>query len=334
LHYFDHIVVSGPPAHRYVEALDDPDANVLDNLRQFVLALLYLRKLGVEDMLNFVQKPPSCETHWKQHADEAGISELVEQAERWTRELAASGRLDSLKEHGDHWHYQFSHGQLEHSVWGVVASEDGGRPSMLSVADSVCARYMSSLVSDVQAARMLNLSLGTSVQLHEDVLENSTHAEGVADIAFDLRLPVLNGVPIRDIVKIRQDEQECFLKFQHALTTAIKARIADGDSSEAAAERISNDIIEPALIDIAARLRSARKTLRKKIGVGVGIGALVTTAGCLAGVPLVVGTGVVAAGTSVPSLQKFFDSKGSVELSDMYFLWRVAGKAGHLPRLK
>jgi hypothetical protein len=32
-------------------------------------------------------------------------------------------------------------------------------------------------------------------------------------------------------------------------------------------------------------------------------------------------------GSSVPVAQKYFDDKGSIELADMYFLWRLEQRA-------
>jgi hypothetical protein len=186
---------------------------------------------------------------------------------------------------------------------------------------------MAHLVSDVIAARQLHLPLGAGVALHEDVLGTPSTAVDIGVVAFELELPVLSDLPIREIVKIRQDEFECFLKFRHALTAAIKECAASGVSNREAADRVCEEFIEPAIVDIAARLRSAERTLNKSAGAAAVLGALVTTAGVLTAVPLVVEGGIAAVGFSVPALQKYFDKKGSVELSDMYFLWRLEERA-------
>lgn len=328
LHYFDDIIVAGPAAHRYVGVSDHPSPNVLENLGEHVGVLLYLRKMGVEDMLHFAQKPPACEQHWTQHAAEAGLTELVDSARSWIDHLATEGQLRRLDKHEDHWHYTFVHKDLEHTQWGVVKSSiRNKKPTKVDVADAVFGRFMAHLVSDVIAARQLHLPLGAGVALHEDVLGTPSTAVDIGVVAFELELPVLSDLPIREIVKIRQDEFECFLKFRHALTAAIKECAASGVSNREAADRVCEEFIEPAIVDIAARLRSAERTLNKSAGAAAVLGALVTTAGVLTAVPLVVEGGIAAVGFSVPALQKYFDKKGSVELSDMYFLWRLEERA-------
>lgn len=324
LHYFDEIVVAGPPAHRYSRDLEDPDEMTLSNIAEHAAVLLYLRELGVDSMVSFVQKVPACEEHFKVHTDEAGLSGLIDQASDWVDRLAENGTVEDLHEHDDHWHYTFAHDDLEHTVWGVIAGpEDGTSPTRRSIAESVFVRYAAHLVSDVVSARYMELPLGASVQMHEDVLSRSRPPTTVADVAFDLKLPVLEELPIRDVVRVRQDEWEYFEKFRHALTHAIAERLKSDPASPLIAEEVKHDVIDPALMDIATRLRSVERVMDKKIGAAIGVGGLITTIGVLTAAPLVVGAGVVALGSSLPAVQRYFEDKGAIELSDMYFLWQL-----------
>jgi hypothetical protein len=324
LHYFDEIVVAGPPAHRYARDLEDPDTVTLSRIAEHAAALLYLRELGVDSMVSFVQKLPACEEHFRVHTEEAGLSGLIDQASDWVDRLAKNGTVEDLHEHDDHWHYTFSHHDLEHTVWGVVPGpEDGTSPTRRSIAEGVFVQYAAHLVSDVLSARYMELPLGTSVRMHGDVLSRTGPPKTVTDVAFDLRLPVLEELPIRDIVRIRQDEWEYFESFRHALTRAIAERLSSDPTSPSIAEEVKRDVIDPAVLDIAARLRSVERVMDKKIYAAIGVGDLVTTVGVLTAAPLIVGAGVVAFGSSLQAVQKYFEDKGAIELSDMYFLWQL-----------
>jgi hypothetical protein len=324
LHYFDEIVVAGPPAHRYAKSLETADQGTLDNIAEHVAALLYLREIGAADMLIFVQKPPAREEDYRQHAADAGVLDVIDGASHWIDRLADHGEIKALQAHADHWHYTFIHQDLEHLASGVIASGTGGEaPDLRDVAESVFARYASHLVSDVVTARSMALPLGSSVQLHEEALARTTSSSTVGDVAFDLVLPVLDTLPIRDVIRLRQDEWEYFDRFRSSLTQAIEERLSTGESSAAVAADVARSVIEPAINDIDRRLHVAQRVLDRKLGASAVFGGAVTTIGLLAGAPLIVGAGIAAMGTSLSAAYKYFEDKGSIELNDMYFLWRL-----------
>jgi hypothetical protein len=93
------------------------------------------------------------------------------------------------------------------------------------------------------------------------------------------------------------------------------------------AEQIYEDVIEPGLNDATRRLDVIQKALDRKLATGIAIGGLITRAGVITGAPLIIGAGIAAMGSSVPVAQKYFDDKGSIELADMYFLWRLEQRA-------
>jgi hypothetical protein len=71
----------------------------------------------------------------------------------------------------------------------------------------------------------------------------------------------------------------------------------------------------------------APRVLDRQLGASAVFGGVVTTIGLLAGAPLIVGAGIAAMGTSLPAAHKYFEDKGSIELNDMYFLWRLQQRA-------
>jgi hypothetical protein len=323
LHYFDDIVVSGPPAHKYARDLDDPDEPTLVNIANHVEALVYLREIGAEPLLQFVEKRSACEQHFRQHAQEAGLGDVLAGSREWTQRLAEGGVVEDLREHDDHWHFRFNHPVLEHTAWGVArSSTHDATPTELEVAEAVFAMYTAHLTSDVLTARDLGIPLGAGVRLHEDVLQAHTSKIAPEKVAFDLRLPVFEELPIRDIVKLREDEWEYFERFRHALTVAIQERIDESDSSTDAADRVYLDVIEPSLMDLDRRLRSAERAFAGKVGASLAVGSLTTIVSLLIGAPLEIGLGL--AGTaSLRAGDKYIEDRRQIELSDMYFLWRL-----------
>jgi hypothetical protein len=322
--YFDEIVVAGPQAHTFVDDLKEGhDESALLSLKEHAISLLYLRSAGVEDMLRFVQKPAACALHYKQHAEEAGILEVVERADALVEDLRDRGTIRDVEPHDDHWHYRFDHPGIEHTNWGAIATKAGGAPTDRDVAEAVLAQYVAHLVSDLSAAQQLRLPLGAEVAIHSSTLEQRPVAPAIDDVAFSLQLPVLEEVPVSEIVRIRNDELESFYNLRNALTLAIQERISSGFDSNEIAESIAQDVIAPELARIAARLSVAQRTLSRKSTASVGLGTLVTVVGLLVGVPIVAGAGLAAIGTSLPAIHKYFDDKGAVELSDMYFLWKL-----------
>ncbi len=326
LHYFDNLVIAGPPAYRYVDDLAGGDDQALHNLGEHVAALLYIRKIGADDLVTFVQKPPACAAHYEEHAREAGLDLLVERSQPWIAELARAGRVLSLEKHGEHWHFQFGHPQLEHHVWSTVPSrEDGGEPTARDIAEAVCARYIAHLVSDVVAAGQLGLPLGASVEMHEDVLANARVASAsVEDVAYELRLPLLENLPVRDVVKLRHDEWEYFESFRNALGAAIEKRLRDeGGDAAVVAERVAKEVLEPELIKLDRRLRVAARSFQRRAATSMVVGGVATTIGLITGVPLIAGAGIAALGTSLPAAHKYFEEQGSIESENMYWLWRL-----------
>ncbi|GAQ54555.1 hypothetical protein a10_04368 [Streptomyces acidiscabies] len=323
--YFDEIVVAGPSPYNFARPLEKPNDQTKETLLAYMETLIYLRNIGVRDMLIFNAKPPACEVHLAQDAEAMGVAEVIEQSKVWVQRLETDGILQSVEVHDDHSHYAFIHQDLEHTVWGSTPSVN---PTKREVAESVFSLYAAHLVSDIRLARRMGLPLAAQVQLHEDALSGGHTKGGELDIALSLQLPILSQLPVRDIVRMRQDEWDAFERFRNALKVSIKERVSQGISTLEASEEILDDVITPALNDISQRLRVTGKKLERKLGAASLFGTVGMTVGLLSGMPLVVGGAVAATITSLPALQRYFDDKGEVELSDMYFLWKLEQRHG------
>jgi hypothetical protein len=159
--------------------------------------------------------------------------------------------------------------------------------------------------------------------LHAEVLDRSIPEAAEAEIALNLALPVLEGVPAAELIRVRQAEALSFERFRQSLRLAIQDRLTNSQATPAQlATEIVDDVVNPALYDIQQRLSAAQDVLVRKSAVSIGVGAISTTIGLIAGMPLLLPAGVAWALLPGQHYMKYLEEKRDIELSDMYFLWR------------
>jgi hypothetical protein len=151
-------------------------------------------------------------------------------------------------------------------------------------------------------------------------------AADAARVAFELDLPVLHKLEVKDLIRIREHEQDTFERFRDRLRLAIKERMNLEPSAKVdqLANQIKEDLLEPELRRIRERLKAADDVLYRKTGTALGVGAILTACGIVTGlVPLAtVGAATVAGGLVLPS-QEHTEKVSEISLSDMFFLWRL-----------
>jgi hypothetical protein len=285
--------------------------------------------------LLFRQKPPACVLHYKQHLGETNLDGLLDNASWLIDQLAEQGELVEIRQHDDHWHYTFVHPMLEHTQWGSFGLEEGSTNPATdpnrAVAEAVFKEYSAHLVSDVRTAKYLTSPLAASVSLHSEVLDQPRAEATEAEVALELSLPVLEGVPAAELLKVRRDEALSFERFRHSLRAAIQERLSNvqGGSSAEVASSVAEEVINPALNDIQQRLGAAQELLAKKSAVSLGLGAISTTIGLIAGMPLLLPAGVAWGLLPGQHYMKYLEEKRDIQLSDMYFLWRQEQVVAH-----
>lgn len=336
-HYFDTIVVVGLSPKSALGLLEEWDEESTERFLAFVQTFLYIRKVGAENMLVFQGKPPACTEHVRDHAREYGATSVLKQRKQWTERISADAQIGNLRRHGDHWHYDMWHPDMEHLHSGSVRSKNK-KPTRKEILKGAFDDYASKLISDIGAARSARLPLGTAAAMHEDVLTRShPSAPSVEDALFRLELPVIDGVPTRELIAIRNENGQYFDAFQLALKNAANdliANAADEATPESIARQIESDVIEPELIQIRRKLRVAADSLTIKSAVGFPVGALGTIVGLLDKLPAaatVLASTVAVGGLAalLTDYKKYVDDKSGVRMYDMYFLWeaeRVAAK--------
>ena len=336
-HYFDRIIVADQITHiiadNWEEVEDDWKEGYL--LSQLEL-LLHIREIGAEDILEFRAKHSPNPTHLKQDIGltaTAGVRQLAEKVEL---SLAEEGTIRRDKEA-----WAMNHPMLVHTQWVKASIVEGKNQSEEQVRKAVAKRIVESfsnyLLTDIELAQRSGAPLGTTNAVHSAII--GAKKGNVADIAFDLELPFLEGVPIDELLKVRADEEEAFQRFRDALRLAIKERLRNQGAAggEGIAAEIRDDLIEPELRTIRTRLTSAKTALAKQVGVSVVVGGLLTTCGLLIGwsadsmvqaVAPAISAGVGAAAKGAEGrVQWKIASDRDVEMSDMFFLWQALSHA-------
>lgn len=329
-HYFDRIVVSGLTPTRFCRMLS---SSYDSQFRKVVLEsqlrlLLYLREIGAEEHLIFRQKRPACKQHFDDHLRESGLEHLIDAANPLIEELTKGGRYEINECCDSHLHYTFMHPMLEHYQRGAVELGLSGESLAYAIAKDVFTLYSSHIVADIGTSRIVRAPLAAVVGLHCETLHRVPAADENS-VALELGLPFLDGIPVKELLKIRDDEHLSFEKFRTALRSAIKEKVASasGNGSVNIADEIADDLILPSLNEIALKLHKAQGLLTRKSALSVAVGAAATMIGAIAGIPLLLPAGIASALLPSAHYMKYLEEKRDIELSDMYFLWKLQGKA-------
>jgi hypothetical protein len=309
---------------------------MLEVLLDRINLVLHIQELGAIDLVYYYPRPPQAtenfteifgpeqEAQWAEawHGVEATlISEGLYHFERLGPRRFRVDFSDPLLDIASGFEFKLDKGES--------ASEESLRAK---VAHSIMHWHISSLEEDLRARHMLAAPLGATVWSHERVLPRIGGVPGAAEILFRLSLPSLAHIPIRDLMAVRAAEGASFETFRSALTKATREMMTNRSISnpgDAAAE-IIREIVEPELARLKQRLHTAQRALARKTAVSVVLAGLTTTCGLLLGVAPVItgcaGVGALVSGVGTAAF-KYLDEKQSIELTDMYFLWKALGHA-------
>ncbi len=337
-HYFDNIVVADGTAHEVSTHWDDGPAHKRNEwILSHIGVLLYLREIGGESLVTFREKIRPCEVHWQKHAEDTVLRKVLDYGETLIPVLVQEARISWTIETDGSGEFTFNHPDFEHTVWGPLKRQQiekrNEQQIQRAVAEAVLRRYMAHLTSDVASSQQTRVPLGATIALHRRLLQRSKEITP-SSVAFQLRLPVLEGIPTKTLIKLRHDEKEHFQRFQDHLRLAIEQRLKLDTSIDSTrlAEQIRNDLIEPDLRKIRDRLAASESLLLKKSVVGIGLGSLVTVCGLIAGLPPI----VTIPATLTPILtmygqaeSKHLEEKRDIAFEGMYFLWKAVQHQPH-----
>ncbi|MBS2033867.1 hypothetical protein JST97_02715 [bacterium] len=337
-HYFDHVIIEDELTPWIIHYWD-PVCEChkcqapLEELVDKVAVLLNIKTLGAEELFRFVEKPRVAflNNDPPQKNLDRLYSSLTELTGRLAPQLFSEGSLESKKA-GRKTKVYFDHPDLPRSGIGTFPNkgfeiEVAGR--------EVLQDLLFNLVLDARAANSCGIPIGVGSEwsLYQRWLKTLDLTEAkIQDapesIAFNLRLPALDNIPIKDLIKLRRNEGDAFIKFRQAIKTAMTERMNQGNCGQKIANEIERDVIEPQLANIRQRLASSQKSLRKKVGVSFGVGSIATIVGALVGhIPFTLAVGAAALSGAVLSnnatINRYVEETRDISLENMYFLWKA-----------
>jgi hypothetical protein len=331
-HYFDTVVVDEEPLDHILFSGDD-----INDLLQHVHLFLYLRNIGAEKYLEFTPKVSAlCSDHFRQHAQERHLDLDIIFDQQFEQDV-----VDTLTSLGDFhtwfdeftgWQYDIRHPTFGQLTGGIDHSNEQHRPSNEDAARTAFGKSCTALISDVSASRALGLPLfdTASDSWTSESLQNDAPNDHI--VALSMNLPVLSNVPIKEVLRYRDDNRASFEKFRSALRSAITEQIEEtgSDSPQAIADKVVATRVQPELADLETKLVGIKKTLARKIGANVAVTGAAVSVGAIENVPLIIAATAAASATSVyQTVNKSIDSKRKAVESGWYFLWKLQRKHRH-----
>jgi hypothetical protein len=294
--------------------------------------LLYFRNIGADDLLLFAEKGRRwCEDCGRLvlseigfHSPDAYEAYLEDLTDRMVRECefgpSKGGYFPAFKIY----HPEFFDEPMDGILSGSASARSLKKRKRSLIAE-VVSRNVDQLIADIGLALQWQSPLGSTNKFHRQILRHNISGTEEAQVAFNVKLPVLRNVNPVLLIRIRQEEAEHFIAFRRSLQLAIRERLQatpDKDPAMLAAQ-IQSEVIQPQLDNIARRLRAAQKLLVQKSATRVAVSVLTTTCGLLTANPLMITTGAGAAMTALPAVDKYLDDRRDIALSDMYFAWQA-----------
>ncbi|MDN3355878.1 hypothetical protein [Actinomadura sp. DC4] len=336
-HYFDNIAIVGPDTHAFLENVSSGPAAIEENAK-FVAAwsrpLFHIHNIGADRLVTWVAKPPACPVHWKEYnqlqalhlskkVEKSIASALLTEGEV-TRESGNSKDSDSRLVLN---HDQLFSGSSGESLRELSKNRSRNESLEMTLARTIVREHWLGTASDLYTASSMQLPVGLGIGLEARLASLRNSSPSTADIAFNLHLPVVDGLPIKELLTLREAERDAFEGFRDSLTQAFKERLAaegsaDRDSNSIARE-VQSDVVAPALRVIERRLHAAEDALQKKHHYNIAMAGLSTVCGMLGIVPIATALGLAAAAGVVTAETKFVEEKRDISLSGMYFLWQA-----------
>ena len=322
LHYFDAVVVEEYLADTLANgsgALNDRERDVV--LSQINL-LAYLRLVGAEDCVQFrsvgalipVNDTDLHRPYWRE------IRRVVREAEfhqsRWSDEGTITFGV---------YHPAFGN-PLYLTLDLVVPMYVEDRETRLHIANLFVAEKFASFLRDAALSRTLGVPLGLSVECQATWMRDK-RSLSADQYAFNLRLPIFEGMRIPELARLRSENRASFELFRAKLRAALTEAAASGEPvSDELAKDIASRVIEPGVQRIEADFRDFRERLVSKAAVSVGTGSLATICGIVAHAPYPA-TAMAAIGTATTLLggavMRHIDDVHELRRQEMYFAWKV-----------
>ena len=169
-------------------------------------------------------------------------------------------------------------------------------------------------------ARLLNHITNNNTQLNNNLL-SAKHFQTIVPFATD--------VSIKNLLKLRERENESFIEFRKAINQAILS-CTTSELNEREAKKIYSDIIAPKLAKLDKKVNEAKRDITKSLFsslvAGIGIIAFGQYSGFLTNdlikIAEFLGISKVFQDTA-SNAKDYFDSQRNIRSDNFYFLWKV-----------
>ncbi|MFC0545007.1 hypothetical protein [Kutzneria chonburiensis] len=336
-HYFQHIAVGGPIVDAVARGLEarSPDvrARTIRELQDHVALLLYIDEIGARDKIRFVTKPATyCQSCYRNYAREAGITiyDDEQQSADVIAKIIETSKFSTVRNRAGNWTAKITGPMVTDHV--LVSEYGRTRPTRAYMAREVFDSITVPAVQDYITAKHYTLPIVDMSEFAWMKTIRGERSSSAESVALEVELPGINGIGLREFLQMQQEDEASYLKFQTAVRTAVREAIKrhESRSPNEIARAVVEEYVKPEIADIEQKMRSATRSLSKKVGISAVVGTTATSIGLMGAMPLVVTAGVGVVAASLTQVYKYFDDKATVESSDMYFLWK-AGRVKHDP---
>lgn len=326
-HYFDTIVIDVEPLDVALYSGDD-----IGDLLQFVRLLLYFRHIGADKHLKFTHKIGGmCSQHFREYAKQQhlGLDAILDKnfEREIVRKLTSEGRLE-LTLRDDHWHYEIEHPDTGTLSGSYAHSKRDHKPTFKQVARDAYGSSCAGLISDVSASKKLGMPIFQAAENRWllTALEDSPPEE--TTVALSLHLPVFRNVPIKEVLKFRDQNWAAFERFRSALQAAVKEQIqrSGSESPQKIADEVVAEYIRPELAEIDQQLTGTKRALARKIGANIAVSTAIVSVGTIEKIPfLMAGTfvGAYTVAAVPPIISETINARSAAENLPLYFLWKA-----------
>ena len=202
-------------------------------------------------------------------------------------------------------------------------------------------RVFQNVVFELVASQCLNTSYVTERDLEVEFLSDITTDETVRARNQVIRehltclVPFINNISTADVLKLRNNEQEAFIRFRQALNKAVDESLASGQEfTDETARQVYQDVIRPELTNLDGKVRTAHTTLVRDTAIKVGAWSAAIGIGLYTGiVPEELALAEKALGLTkvmadlAEGMLKKLRPESKIKGADMYFLWKVRQRA-------
>jgi hypothetical protein len=335
-HSFDQVIVNGLDSHRLMEVYSRrgrlvPDLDVLPHVN----VVLYIKETRADELLCFMDRPHAfCQDHYRQALDMTGLAAGLETTvDHLAGELLAGYKLAVLEMNGGT-NYLFTHPATGTNLVEIFYPCDEAKRTREAIAQDaakvVARSYAQSVLLNTALARGLSASLGQLADIDDAELGRLAHQKVSPDeVAYNLLIPIVENLPLKELMALRRDELGEFQAFQAAIRKAVEERLkaTPAENAYQVAQSVYDDVIEPALIDMERKIDKAAEIFVKRSVAAVTVGTIMTTVGLLAFPPIAAPGIVIGTSAFLANYHELLKDKREVELSDLHFLWRLSSRA-------